>query len=307
MSKYSSTFIFILCAVFLTASAFEVPAQETDIETIIKEASTDRQKGAVFGYTYFMKFSFNQHRKFGVGKKFTRQYEAILPTKFSLKKTYSHPLLVIKDSDRVITAEEIAHMRNELAKELERAESEAAKNPDEVPEKNDGGYWKMNFSTNGKSLKIDVLHLLNSSKFSNLQRKQIDGRNVILIDFAPDPAAKLENPVSYLSKIEGQIWIDEADKRVFRIEGFPLGKLALLKDKTDAERLQQIIYLFAQTRVEEGFWFPKEVVLDFSKNPDIFNTIRIEFSFTDYKKSSVEVESYDVKSATEGETDEKLN
>lgn len=295
MSKYNAFFIVILLAAFVSFASVGVQAQETDINTLIKDVSVDTQKRAMFGYTYYMKFSYNHYKKFG-GRKFTRVYEAILPSQFSLKRTYSHPFILIEDSEKQITNEDIADMRKRLIAELERAESEAEKNPNEEAEKTDGGYWTMNFSTDGKGVKIDIVKFLENSVFQNLQHKQINGGNVITLDFRPKPDAVFADSLSYLSKIEGQIWIDETDKRIIRIEGFPTGKFETNKNKTDSEREQEAVFLLIQTKVAEGFWFPKDVVLDFTKNPEIFKTIRVKFSFTNYKKSGVEIKSTEIKS-----------
>jgi hypothetical protein len=294
MSRYEPVIILIFCIAFFIPSALVVKSQQSEIETLIKDVSVDTQKGAIFGYTYMMKFTYDKPGKIGFGRKFTRLYEAILPTRFSLKRHYSHPFVLINDSERTITAEDIAAMRRDLVKELERAESEDdGQNTEEFQTKR-GGYWTMSFSSNGKGVGIDILVLLKNAKLSNLQRKQIDNRNIVLIDFSPNTEASLEKSFSYLNKIEGQIWIDEAGKRVIRIEGFPLGKFEENKGKSESERLEHTAFLFIQTKVAEGFWFPKDVVLNFTKNPEIFEPFRIEFSFTDYRRSAVEIKSSEI-------------
>lgn len=291
MSKYKPVIVFILCFSFILYSKHSIAAQETDINKLISEVSVDSQKGAMFGYTYFMRFSYSHHKKFGFGRKFTRLYEAILPLRFSLKRTYRHPFVLIQDSEKLITAQNIADMRKDLVKELERAESEDDGQNDKKPESRDGGYWTISFSANQQKVKIDIIKLLENSQFRNLQRRQIEGRNVFLIDFSPKSEAVFEKSLLYLGKIEGQIWIDEADKRITRIEAFPSGKLEQNREKPDIERQQEAVFLFAQTRVAEGFWFPQDVVLNFTKNPEIFDTVKIEFNFEKYKRASVEIKS----------------
>ncbi len=258
----------------------------------------------MFGYTYFMKFSYSHHKKFGFGRKFTRLYEAILPLRFSLKRTYRHPFVLIQDSEKLITAQHIADMRKDLVKELERAESEdEGGQNDKKPESKDGGYWTISFSANQQKVKIDIIKLLENSHFRNLQRRQIEGRNVFLIDFSPKSEAVFEKSLSYLGKIEGQIRIDEADKRITRIEAFPPGKLEQNREKPDIERQQEAVFLFVQTRVAEGFWFPQDVMLNFTKNPEIFDTVKIEFNFEKYKRANVEIKSSDIEAPKEAGSD----
>ncbi len=75
------------------------------------------------------------------------------------------------------------------------------------------------------------MKFLQNSKFSNLQRKKVDGKDIAMLDFAPKTDAVWEKTMQYLSKIEGQITINETDKRVIKVEGFGLGEFAAQKEK----------------------------------------------------------------------------
>lgn len=277
--------LFVSSVLFLASDA---RSQESEIDRMIKEVSIDSQKGAISNYTYFMKFSYERHKKFA-GRKFTRLYEAILPSKFSTNRIYRHQLVLLQDSEKNIPEVDIMNARKELAKELEKAENEADKQSVEKPN-DDGGYWAVAFSTDGRRVKVDVLQLLKNVQMSNLQRKQIDGKSLVTIDFIPKAEAVLEKNLSYLSKIEGQILIDETDKRIIRVEGFAPGEFVKLKDKTDAERQKEMVFLFLQTKVFEGFWFPQTVWVNFAKHPEIFETIEVQFNFSNYKKANVDVQ-----------------
>lgn len=297
--------LFVSSVLFLTSAA---RAQESEIDRIIKEVSVDTQKGAISNYTYLMKFSYERHKKFA-GRKFTRLYEAVLPSKFSTNRIYRHQFVLLQDSERTIPEVDIISARKELAKELEKAENEADKEAVQDKPINDGGYWAIAFSTDGRKVKVDVLQLLKNTQLSNLQRKQIDGKSIVSIDFAPKAEAVLEKNLAYLAKIEGQILIDETDKRIIRIEGFAPGEFAKQKDKTDAERQKETVYLFLQTKVFEGFWFPQTVWVNFAKHPEIFETIEVQFNFTNYKRASVDVkDALDVpKEPTQTITEDKQN
>jgi hypothetical protein len=268
---------------------FQVKSQDSEISKIIQEVSQDTQKGAIFSYSYLMKISYEKH-KFG-GRKFTRLYEAVIPSRYSLNRIYAHPFILLKDSEKPISEDAIRNTRKRIAMEIERAESEeeGELRENEKPPQ-DGGYWTMGFSGGSQRIEVNVITLLKSSFLSNLQRKQVDGRNLILIEFAPNPAASFDKPLAYLEKIEGQIWIDELDKRIVRIEGFALGELAKHKDKPDAERSKVMVFLYSQLKVSEGFWFPRSVWFNFSRHSEIFGDFEVEFTFSDYKKGSVEVQ-----------------
>lgn len=305
MSKKQSVIILLLLTTTVLFSVSKIKAQENEIETLIKDVSADTQKGAIFGYIYQMKFSYNRRGKFGAGRKFTRVYEAIIPTRFTLKKIYAHPLLLTYDSEKVITTYDVEYMRSRMVEEIERAEKEAEPDLTAQPDRKDGGYWTISFRAGDRGVKIDVIQLLENAKFSNLQRLENGSRKVVALDFTPKIDSKFDSSLSYLGKIEGKIWIDEADKRIMKIEGFPLGTLATLKDLPAEEREQKIVFLFAQRRVSEGFWFPQDVVVDFTKNPEIFDTVKVEFSFDKYSKSSTEVRSSTMETPKDADTEEK--
>jgi hypothetical protein len=284
--------VFALFVAFVLFLSIQITAQDTEraeISKIIEAVSEDSQKGAIFSYSYLMKVSYEKH-KFG-GRKFTRLYEAIIPSRFSLNRIYAHPFILLKDSEKTVSEDAIRNMRKIIAKEIERAESEEEKKlkDDEKPPQ-DGGYWTMGFSASSQRVEVNVISLLKNSFLSNLQRKQVDGRSVVTLEFEPNPAASLDKPLSYLSKIEGQIWIDELDKRITRIEGYPRGEFVKQKDKPEMERLKEAVFLFSQTKVSEGFWFPQNVWLNFEKHPEIFESIEVEFSFSEYKKGTVDVQ-----------------
>lgn len=279
-------------------------AQDKEIETLVREVSADTQRGAIFGYTYFMKFSYNRRKKIGYGRRFTRLYEAVIPTRFSLRRVYRHPFVLIRDSEKNVTEEEILEMRRRLVEELERAESEAEKDSHYAAENADGGYWTINFSADGKALKIDVLKLLENAELSGLRRTEFEGRKIVTLDFRPKSQANIENALAYLNKIEGRIWIDEADRRIIRIEGYAPGKMKEFIDRKENERERESVLLFKQTRVREGFWFPERVLLDFTKAPEIFDTVMIEFAFTDYSRSGVEIRSSEIAAPVEAGLEE---
>lgn len=286
---YFSVTVFCICAV--TSQAQD---NQAEIEKWVEDVCIDTQKGAIFDYTYLLKLSYDKHKKGGFGRKFTRLYEAILPSRFTLTKTYSHPLVLINDSENPVTKNSIDLARQDLIKEMERAESVVDK-PGEQQVNLDGGYWTMQLKANKEKAKIDIYKMVKIASFSNLQKKQLDGRDIILMDFTPQAAVIFDTALTYIAKIEGQVWIDTATKRIIRVEGFPNGTFREIRSKPDAERENEAVMLFIQTRVAENFWFPKIVRLDFTKHPEIFETIKLEFSFSDYVKANVQIKNTQIK------------
>jgi hypothetical protein len=170
----------LAAAVLVLTPTADFRGQDSEIEKLVGEISEDNQKGAIFSYTYLMKFSFEKHKSFPK-RKFIRLYEAILPSRFSLTQVYSHPFILLSDSERNLTPLDIINARKDIAKRLERIESEEEKPAEQKPAQSaDGGYWTMSFTEKGKRIKIDVLQPLRNSQLTNLRRRQIDGRSISL-------------------------------------------------------------------------------------------------------------------------------
>ncbi len=302
MNKQTTPAIVLICLMIFSFSAIRLRAQQqTEIEKWIDDVCIDNQKEAIFDYTYLLKISYDKRKKGGFGgRKFARTYEAILPSRFTLSKTYTHPLVLIEDSENTVTKDSIDNARKDLVKEMERAESVVDK-PGEVKKNPDGGYWTMQLKANKEKAKVDIYKLMKIADFSNLRNKKLDGRDIITIDFKPQPAFIFDTALNYISKIEGQIWIDKESKRIIRVEGFPVGTFKNIKDKPDTERENEAVLLFLQTRVTDGFWFPKIVRLDFTQHPEIFETIKLDFSFSGYKKASVEIRNMRIKEPEEAQ------
>lgn len=282
------SFLFFSLVLISASAALAQEAEEPEIDRLIKTVSIDTQRGAFSNYTYLMRFSYERHRKMA-GKKFTRLYEAILPAKFTTNRTYAHQILLLEDSEKRLTPEDILIARQNLAKELEKAEQEAENQPAAAQVFEDGGYWSTEFYNYGKKIKVDILKLLQSAKFANLQRQKVDGKDIATIDFSPKPEVLLEKTLLYFGKLEGRITIDETDKRLIRVEGYALGEFVANRDKAEAERQKEMIFLFSQMKVAEGFWFPQTVMLNFGKHPEIFDPIEIQYSFLKYKRASVDI------------------
>ena len=231
MNKSKIFFTLLFCISLISILPLKSKAQErVDVDKWVQEASIDTQKGAIFSYTYQVKVTYDRNKKWGFGRKFIRLYEAIVPAHFSLTKPYTHPLVLIDDSETPISQESINNARKELVKELERAESVVDK-PEEKVENYDGGYWTIQLRSNELKAKVDIFNMLKAAQFSNPQIKEIDGHEILAIDFSPKPETKLDPVLDYFTQIEGQVWIDKETKRIIRMEGFYIGTFKDIREK----------------------------------------------------------------------------
>jgi hypothetical protein len=102
---------------------------------------------------------------------------------------------------------------------------------------------------------VSISTFLESSIFKNIHREQYKEREVIAMDFEPNPAFKPHNRSETLaSKLGGKVWIDENDLQVTRLEAHlvssmrVMGPLASIKEGTAV--------IMEQGRINDEIWLP---------------------------------------------------
>ncbi|MEZ5306011.1 MAG: hypothetical protein R2684_02580 [Pyrinomonadaceae bacterium] len=284
---------FLVALLLVLVGFYAINAQEPageNYDALIKEAAIAGANTAMAGYGYEMRFVRERKKFFGVAK-LTRRYKTILPDKIPNDAIYTHPMLLIYDSGKDLSSADISKERNRIVKELDKLEKQSRKNAGtENAYSPSDGYVTFGADENtvgGQGLKIDILELVNMSKFSNPREIEKEGRKTIVFDFAAKEGIKPEKELFYLELIEGTLAIDLADKRVVQIEGFAKSKDG---DAASGERLR-VLY-FEQFRTPDGFWFPKTAELDFIKQADKFNSlpVKVAFLFEKYTKFSTGVD-----------------
>lgn len=285
--------------ILIWATQLIVAQDNVDINSLIKDISIDTQQDAFSNYIY--KLEFVRQKKVFFGKdKVVRRFDVVLPSTMPKGRTYRHRLLLVYDSSRKLTQTEIVHNRKQILKDLEKLDSgtDIEESEKEKNKQNTGGYLTLRAGTDSSQrqfLKIDLLDLINNATFSNKKELILNGRDTISIDFRPIPDNKLSSDLFYLKNIEGTILVDKKDKRIIEVEGFPIGQLDIYRNQTDEQKKEFRAFHYLQTRVLEGFWFPKSVSLNFMEYSKKFDNLQvnIEFTFSDYKRFSVSVDPYD--------------
>jgi len=102
----------------------------------------------------------------------------------------------------------------------------------------------------------EISDFLRAVRFSNMRREQFRGREVIAVDFGPNPAYKPKKMIeNVIQKLMGVVWIDEHARDVVRLEGhfsdsakFGGGILGSI-DKGSS-------FVFEQAKVNNEVWLP---------------------------------------------------
>jgi hypothetical protein len=108
---------------------------------------------------------------------------------------------------------------------------------------------------------------------------------MIVMNFRPRPSAQVQENFSYVNKLIGMVWIDQTDKIVTRLEGWPASEEAFdLIQSTAPQNDAALVY--RQERQADGLWFPSLIRLNANGRTDLFNGLNWEvtFEFESYKR-----------------------
>lgn len=279
-----------------------------DVDTILQEIRSVDQQSALSGYFYQLEFTRYKKNFFGKNK-LVKKFEAVLPLQIPRHQVFQHPLLLVYDSSRPVTVLEIIKSRDRIVRNLERMEKPVASQTaasEEITRKEsvNRGYISLGADKNtvGKQpLSLDISKLLQNSTYSNPQKLEIAGREVISIDFSPLPNKKLKNSLFYLALIEGTILIDARDRQIIEIEGFPINRSEQYKDLPSEAKESFRVFYYQHIKVDNKYWFPHRATLDFMMFSEEFNglDVKIEFIFSNYKRFDTEIRSVEIDPAEE--------
>ena len=264
-------------------------------------------------YTYTLvkvKRVLNDHNK--VTRELVQSFEAY-------PITGQHVLIQLSENGSLLSPRQVAEGRRLAVEELERAERETQKLNDAVAAtaaateatNNPGKYLVAGVSvnSNGKyfNVLIDLSEFLRSCEFSNPQREMAGKREVIVLNFRSRADAKFPVDMTFMSKLNGTVWIDVEDKVVTRLEGWPLPttqpqtKTATetkaaheAQDSSQSQdaRQSKAAVIYQQVRLPTGVWVPSLIRMNAGGNSTLFNGLNwdVMFEFSNYKRYSTDVE-----------------
>jgi hypothetical protein len=222
-----------------------------------------------------------------------------------------HVLIQISQNGSALSPREVAEERRLAGEELEKAEREAHKRFEEALKNYEnppttatavsdepGRYLLAGVfvSYGGKytNILIDLSEFLRSCEFSSPRRELVNKREVIALSFRPRADVKFPAQMAFISKLNGTVWIDLADKVVTRLEGWPLQKSA--PEQSAAHEAQpasdsEPAVIYQQVRLSTGVWVPSLIRMNAGGNAALFNGLNwdVMFQFKDYKRFSTDV------------------
>lgn len=157
-------------------------------------------------------------------------------------------------------------------------EKDGVKVPDAKPEKDERK--ERNAGRSGVEDVVDTL------TFTMDRREVRDGRDTIVVTFAPRPNAKPETREGRIAKVfKGSIWVDEEAHEVMRVEAtaidslsYGLGLIARLNEGTRVTLVRQ--------PVDDQVWLPTSVRLVGEGRAVLFRRLNVDFAvdWFDYRR-----------------------
>ncbi|MBX7220413.1 MAG: hypothetical protein K1Y36_10750 [Blastocatellia bacterium] len=279
-------FVLLFLALWQPLFGVENPAP-VNLTALLNECS-DRQRilnKQYYNYTWISKTTFRKFDKKGVLREtdvrvaenyqgYSRNFTKMLSRngkELSLKSTAAEEKRLIANLTK-----------DETANQAHRAADQPG--PEYGFGLNAGSVHEIHFSS---------FAFIRNCTFSNPQPERFQGREVLVVSFQPradfQPKHPRDNPYT---KLAGKLWIDLADKIVFRIEAWPLTGAG---SRAEGNEPQPLVFYEAM-RLPDGMWGTERLWVLAGRYPVLFNGNESDWLVenSEYRKFSV--------SATEAES-----
>ena len=181
--------------------------------------------------------------------------------------------------------------RNQAGRLLEEAErrSKSELPSEKSSETEAGGYVSAGVTgaSQGRSgyVSINISTILRSCEFFSPRVETIDGRETIVMNYRHRAEVKLARNHAYIAGLVGSVWIDQVDKTVTRVEGWPVSAAAFDLVQSIATH-DNAALIYQQTRQPDGSWFPSMIRMNAGGRTDLFDGLNLDviFEFSNYRR-----------------------
>lgn len=210
----------------------------------------------------------------GQNKKSIEVYE-----EYCLKNDKSLCRIVLIEKDGVpISSKKIEKDRKKVAKVFVKSNT------------SDGKEDPFGYGISINSLWVDPVIYLRACRISAFSEKAVEGRMTAFVRVnncnTDKEAAVLRSQISFMSKTEAEIWIDEQDESVVQMKVYPGKEFASVSNRNNP------IIITENMRMPDGYWLSKRTRLETIDNKGIFPTLKDnwEYEFFGYRHLTVNVE-----------------
>ncbi|HYH87035.1 MAG TPA: hypothetical protein VEX60_16390 [Pyrinomonadaceae bacterium] len=288
---------------------------EVDMPALVKEAQCKGAGDMLSDYTYVMSYTRRERKDKGRIEEETLTYEVYMPT---LKGgTHGRGVLLVTSRDGVpVPPAELEKERLRAGERLEKEEEKNARVPVSAAapasERVTGmlplgmygrtGINRATFGFKRGGAALDIHTFLRTCELKLVRRERRDGREAMVFTFNARPDAQLGASEQYVAQLSGMIWIDADDRIVTRLVGWP-SAVAVATKKSTAKVKEKVpaapalppgegppAVLVEMARLPEGVWLPREIRLNGSDYPTLFDriTYSVNFTYGEYKRFNTE-------------------
>ncbi|MGH9849133.1 MAG: tetratricopeptide repeat protein [Blastocatellia bacterium] len=259
-----------------------VPPLAPEMAELLKqsEAAGGAMSGLLLNYTYQLK---KTRRVLDEQGKPSKSQEQI----FEAYPIQGEHVLIRLSTDGV-ESRTLADDRKRAAKALEEAElrrgkeqlSEGERQPaqDYVSAGVSGIY-----NNRAGYVSINVSAILDYCEFFAPRLELMAGRPTVAYSFRPRFGGAAPPNYAYLKKLAGTLWVDQQDKVVARLEGWPNSAFDLISSTAS---VNEAALIYQQERQTNGAWFPALIRMNARGRADLFNGLNwdVVFEFSNYRR-----------------------
>ena len=250
-------------------------------------------------YTFKTRKTRREPSKNGAGNEHSEVFE-IYPPPFRKRRggrRFNSSVLIEKDG-KTVSPERIEKERLKVGRNLERFEHESDPITEPLVVKPNSMAW-FSFSVIknviaapfvNKRIDFHGDEFFDKCEFDSPYKENVAGRNTIALRFHPRPEAVFSETAKYFSNFVGVIWVDEADKFIFRLAAWPQDAKFDLNGSDHL--LENAAVAIDYTRTKEGLWIRRMGRMNAVKYPKALLWLTDDFSLErfDYKLYKVDSE-----------------
>jgi hypothetical protein len=263
-------------------------------EASLKKVEESRRQ--LENYTFKTRKTRREQSRNGPGAEHYEVFE-VYPLPFRKRRgggDFKTRVLIEKDG-KPVSPERIEKERLKIGRNLEKFERESDRIA-ELPVAGPGATAWLNFSVilimpfANKKVDFRGDEFFDNCEFDHPYRESVAGRRAIALRFHPRPDAVFSENAKYFSNFEGIIWVDEADKFIFRVAAWPRG--AKFDSNNSDHLLENAAVAIDYARAKEGFWFCRTGRMNAVRYPKALLWLREDFLLEcfDYKLYKVDSE-----------------
>ncbi len=143
---------------------------------------------------------------------------------------------------------------------------------------------------------INVSTILRSCEFFSPRIEKIGDRNMVVLNYRYRPGSKLAANHAYIVGLVGTVWIDQSDKVLTRLEGWPSSAAAFDLVQSTAPH-DQASLVYQQVRQPDGVWVPNLIRMNAGGRTDLFDGLNwdVIFEFSNYQHFNTQADDAKIK------------